>query len=358
MSIISNITGNLTNQVSNLGAGIGAGVKSAGTLIINQELSNFLFAGPQQSKKIFDPVWKLTKYTVSDQNTPPGDVNKTTADDFAGSDHPKYKFNYTLSFDFRNTIKTGIFNSANSIGDAIASTGSDIMAGVAFGLKTASRPNPSVIYQDVNFYNYRTKVATKVDFGTITVVFYDDVNNRVHDIFAAYLKSISPIANIANGDIATDFDFLGTSPEVFAVDVSSLTALDNNEKAGLIKSLTITQHLPLQYQTINNSEGNTIQNVIHPAVQYIFFNPKILNMTLDDLDMTANDVSTASMTFTYDSVYMNKISTTQTGLETITVVPTRSQINTLLNNPFVKSVTNELQAVASGTAKSTINRII
>jgi len=40
-------------------------------------------------------------------------------------------------------------------------------------------------------------------------------------------------------------------------------------------------------------------------VDYHFLNPKVINMTLDELDMTQSDVNTMMMNFVYDSVFIN-----------------------------------------------------
>ena len=190
-----------------------------------------------------------------------------TADDFGGSDAPKQKFTYTVEFRFRSGL--GI-------------KGSDVMEQMDFGVKTTTRPSPIVNYVDVNYYNFRTKVATRVDYGAITMTFYDDIKNKAHDIFEHYIKTISPIANL-NREQASLLDTLGQSPNGSA----SVGPLNTN-RHGIIQSIRITHHT-----------GDT-------KVHYDYLNPKITTMTLDDLDMTTSEASTITFNFNYDSVNIVK----------------------------------------------------
>jgi hypothetical protein len=325
----ANIKNNLFRQAGSVGANIGSAkaiqaIKQGlfDRLGENNLISARGFLGSQTATLLrrllftrdgahghYDPVWKLGFYTVVDPNT--GEVGsklKTVADDFAGADAPKYKFNYTVSLTYRNTLQDAITNVG---GNVSSSSGSDLMEAVEFALKTASRPNPTVNYQDINFYNYRTKVGTKVDYGTMTIVFYDDNKNRAHNIYEAYLKSLSPIANVVDQYIG--FAGQAIAPQTGLGDMSSIGALANGDEAGLISSIVLTHHLPIDYSQYRNSANNNTESAFTqvsqlkaPIVQYQYMNPKIVNMTLDDLDMSANDVTTVTLTFSYDSVAIKK----------------------------------------------------
>ena len=106
-------------------------------------------------------------------------------DEFSQIKRPKLKFNFTVSFKFRKPIIIRDKPDNAQMADDLT-----------FALKQASRPNPTIVYQDVNYYNYRTKVATKVDYGALNLTFYDDVENFGHDVYESYIKAISPVANI------------------------------------------------------------------------------------------------------------------------------------------------------------------
>lgn len=192
-----------------------------------------------------------------------GGTNKHIADDFSGLDAPKLKFNFTMSLEYVGMD---------------AEKGDDDPYLINFGIKQITRPAPNVIYEDVNFYNFMTKVATKVDFGVMTVTLYDDRANRAHSIFKNYMQAISPITNRTR-EQATQLDRNGQ------VDTSSLGVLPAGARHSVIKNIRVNH--------ITDHNGTT--------VVYDFMNPKVQNITLDELDMTQSDVSTITFTFLYDT---------------------------------------------------------
>lgn len=186
-------------------------------------------------------------------------------DDFAGVDAPKLKFNFTISFDYTDMLKG-------------TTEGSDDPYQIDFGVKQITRPSPNVIYEDLNFYNFISKVATKVEFGVVTVTLYDDRSNKAHDIFQKYMEAISPITNVNRAN-APLMDLYGQST------TGSIGPLDDNARHGPIKSIRVTH----------------ITSHLGSKVVYDFINPKIQNVVLDELDMTQSDVNTLTFTFIYDS---------------------------------------------------------
>jgi hypothetical protein len=339
---------------SKLGANNILGLNVGGFLggVTASAIKNLLFSS-KKAPFFYDPVWKLTAFSYSDSNTPNSNLKKATSDDLAGDASPKYKFNFTISFDFRTTLLDKLKNLAFDK-DARISQGADTMGDMAFGLKSANRPNPTVNYVDINIYNYMTKVATKVDYGQITVSFYDDINHRAHDIFAAYLNALSPISNISAVENAANFDIISYDPEDYhtpadakgqnpaAPNVASMQVLTQDERLGLIRKITLTQHLS---GTAAGGDADTDYSNGDWSMQYIFYNPKMVSVALDDLDMTANDVSTVGMTFTYDAVYMKKIQnqTSSNGLPEV-VVQAHSKQDSLFTR-FLKGVDNAINPV-------------
>lgn len=343
----------------------------------------------------FDPVWKLTSATVFDPSIRQvGDPNKTVPDDLGGSGMPKTKFNYTVRIKYRDRMNNNLVNTekdtpvsidndstqsyieASSLDDVVIAVdtnnnrheiltnidvtgentttstleGSTDMNAMEFAIKTVSRPQPTINYQDVNFYNYRTKIATKMDYGTITLTFYDDIRNRAHDIFDLYLKSVSPIANVAGDTNVNLFKLYATDGAIYGLnsdypDVSSIGRLANSDAAGLIEEIIINHHLPLRY------EGKTseVSSVNHMIVKYVYTNPKITTMVLDDLDMTSNETPTVTMTFAYDSVYIDK---------SIVAIDKTSNVTTNLDNSrLVGGFGTAIQTSIDTTTASVTNAI-
>jgi len=179
-------------------------------------------------------------------------------DRFAQNESPKLKFNFFIKFDFRS----------NSPPEQ--SLGGLNMASNYLAVKTAGRISPIINYKDVNYYGYRTKVATKTDFSVINVSLYDDASQRSHSIIDAYMNAVSPLANAPSADAVRGLSTIG--------------ALENGSALGVIRKITIW-HVAIG--------GNK-------KTQYQFYNPKITNIMADDLDMTASDVSLINMAFVYD----------------------------------------------------------
>jgi len=181
-------------------------------------------------------------------------------DKFASNEAPKLKFNFFLKFEFR------------SINPGRQTSGELNLETNYLPIKTSGRITPVITYKDVNFYGYRSKVATRTDFSVLNVTLYDDTSNRSHSIIEAYMNAVSPLANAGGPERST----LST--------LSTIGELDNGSELGVIKKITLLH--------VGNGGAS--------RTQYEFFNPKISNIIADELDMTASEVSLINMAFVYD----------------------------------------------------------
>lgn len=241
---------------------------------------------------------------VNNEDTP------TVVDPFSTTQRPKLKFQFTVTFKFRNPIQ---------LPSTIKSGDGELSDQLTFAVKQASRPNPTVVYQDINNYNFRTKVATKVDYGTMQLTMYDDVQNYAHDLYEVYLKSISPIANV-NKDQASLLDTENKGPRNAPFNTEDVIDGSNQRldsgtgsigplpmgeggQLGLIENICIRHWY---FSAVERRLDASAEDV--PEIQYVeyqFLNPKVINMTLDELDMAQSDVSTVMMNFVYDSVFID-----------------------------------------------------
>ena len=208
-----------------------------------------------------------------------GDTNtrvQNLATEFAGRDAPKLKFLFTVEFDIDESIRDYL------------DLGSREMGEIKYACKMATRPNVQVNYADVNMYNYRFKVATKVDYGSVTLSLYDDNKNLAHNLFLYYLNAISPVSNKP----PEQYDLRGDPIQEWA----SLGPLPESAKFGLIKRMTVTHHYSNTYADDGESS--------HKSINYHYMNPKIQQFNLDELDMgVGSEASMITLTFVYDSVY-------------------------------------------------------
>jgi hypothetical protein len=197
--------------------------------------------------------------------------NRHTADDFGGVDSPKLKFNFGITFKFSDMIVGA------EEGDWDRNTN-------VFAVKQISRPAPNVLYEDVNYYNHMTKVATKVDFAIVTVTMYDDKNNLAHRIFSKYLESISPITRKEHPSTRSFIHKWGRTVG------SNMGPHTDDGRNSPIHAINVYQYLDKDKMVI-----------------YHYLNPKIQNVALDELDMTQSDVNTLTFNFMYDSVYVEEV---------------------------------------------------
>jgi hypothetical protein len=196
-----------------------------------------------------------------------GVPNVAIPDNMVSTEIPKLKFNFTVQFFPR-------INIFPELGNLDAEY-------MMFQLKSATRPSPQVNLEDVNFYNYRSKIATSVKYGSVTISFYDDPLNRAHNLFKKYFELISPITSRTR-EQTDSLDRQGFSG------AASIGSLPDNARNGIFRALAVGQ----QYQVAGKYK-ETIYN---------YLNPKIEQVDLQELDMSMSEPCIVSLTFSYDGV--------------------------------------------------------
>lgn len=172
---------------------------------------------------------------------------------------------------------------------------------MAFTVKRSTRPTPRFTYEDVNYYNFRSKVVTKTEFEDMTMSFHDDTLNFATQFYHAYTRAMMPITGLENGESSLleqgGMDFVGNTlrenqiQNAIGANVYSASSgpLFNDRKQ-IFKEIRL-------YHLFDN--GNRM-NV------WRFLNPRITSINLDDLDMSVGtEGSELSLTFNYDSVYLD-----------------------------------------------------
>ena len=212
----------------------------------------------------------MAQYWVLNKTNIIGDIpNLGTAipDNMASTEIPKLKFNFTVQF----FPRVNIFPELGNLNPEF----------MVFQLKSVTRPSPQVNLQEVNFYNYRSKIATRIDYGTVTISFYDDPLNRAHDLFKRYFETISPVFNRTREE-TDSLDRRGFDG------AASVGNLPDNARNGIFRALAVGQ----QYQVAGQFR-ETIYN---------YLNPKIQQIELQELDMSMSEASMVTLTFSYDGV--------------------------------------------------------
>jgi len=259
--------------------------------------------------KLFNPTWQLNRNTQQfdsilqqfggslneDDRAAPAHI----PDDMANGEAPKLKFNFTVEFAFRD-------NNPNIQDDIIKHRGDEDPHVNKFAILKVTRPQPTVNYVKANFYNFRTNVATNVDYGTVNVVFYDDAANRAHDIFDQYFVRLSPIFEYTNESSANTMDrygILNTGVGVNAGLGANVTPGQHTASLGpLVARHGIIRYIKI-YHEYFLSEPDSGESKRKTTV-YTYLNPKIITANMDELDMSQSAVTTVDLTFNYDSVFV------------------------------------------------------
>ena len=189
-------------------------------------------------------------------------------------------------------------------------TNSQLSVQLAFLVKTSGRPSVTYEYEDLNYYNYRTKGIRKATFNPVTMNFIDDQLNSAAAFYAFYTSAMSPIinmggnrddaagirknyeqsgmnfANIAAAQSASD-GTAGTNP-AYAATVGALrptSAGETNNTKQIIDRITV-------YQFGKNAQTLTAFNMFAPRI--LTFNPSELDMA------TSGEGQMLSMELDYD----------------------------------------------------------
>jgi hypothetical protein len=221
--------------------------------------------------------WKLVDNQAQTDSRLFGDDDSNVASiadrGFASFSHPKLKFNFTMDIAWRDDVS-----------DLDVAQGSDKMDTLDIPVKTATRPSPTINYTEVNLYNYRTKVATNVDYGTVSVTMYDDADNKAHGMYQRYLNLISPVST------ATAQALLDDPQSVPFGKMSSITTTNNRN--GLLRKIRIHHFY--------------VNTGVLLRTTYTYINPKVVNFELDELSMSESETNTVTLTFNYDGVTIEK----------------------------------------------------
>jgi hypothetical protein len=201
---------------------------------------------------------------------------------------PKSKFMFIVQFDFHPEYRDWA-----RIGN-----------GLAFVVKESARPNVEFEYEEVNMYNHWTKVAKRTVYPPMNMKFYDDETNNANFFYTAYLRSMSPVANMKSDNQMHLTNNYETHSMDFASEVHNTFG---GREAPATKQYAASLG-PLQ------GDAKTILSAIRlfhifdygrQLTAYNFYNPKITSFELDDLTMQDTGAgSEFGFNFAYDSLYV------------------------------------------------------
>lgn len=201
---------------------------------------------------------------------------------------PKYKFLFVVQF----IVDGGYAGLSADIGPLE----------MAFAVKRSTRPEVHFVHDDVNYYNYRTKVATKTEYQEMNMTFHDDTMNLATQFYKAYLQAMSPISGMHPTDSSmledSGMDFVGNTLKANAIlkrVPGSAYGASHGPLAGDNKQVFKEIRL---YHVFDYGQHMTVHR---------FMNPKITQMNFDELDMSVgSEGCSLTINFAYDGVFIDE----------------------------------------------------
>jgi len=162
-----------------------------------------------------------------------------------------------------------------------------------------TRPSIDIEYEDVNMYNFHTKVAKKITYEPVQLKLYDDVKNSSMVFLEKYLKVRSPIAKRSKEEAGT-YETRGMD---FTPRNSGETGSLVNELPG--SSASMGGLLGENKTVLSSVEVFHIFNYGARVNKYSFLNPKLTQLNMSDFDMTgAGEPTSIDLTMSYDSMFL------------------------------------------------------
>ena len=178
-----------------------------------------------------------------------------------------------------------------------------------FMVKSVDRPKIDFEYEDdVNMYNFRTKVLKKIRHRELTMTFMDDTGNRVLDFFRALMMIYSPITRrqLIRQNAGTALERALPPDAYSATSGTGMQFTPHN---------TVDQNDIAMRGSVNSSVGSLIQTIrvkqfyVNPQVSlgastqeviFDFLNARLVSFDLDDLNHETSEVNSLTMQFDYD----------------------------------------------------------
>ena len=222
-------------------------------------------------------VWDSTRYAAQKASRAMGSI----------SDAPKIKFLFKISFSFFPDM----IQYASTLGGTDLTS---LMKSLDYTVKQIDLPTVEFDYEEVNMYNFRTKVLKQIRHREINLTFYDDIGNKALDFVNIYRMLHMPIARReqdGSGSLSdSGFTFLN---EPSAMNTSLRGPLPGDKK-NVLSKIIVHQY----YVDMGSPEPVKVND-------FVFTNPRISNLAVSDQDHeiggTPNFITCA---FDFDALYV------------------------------------------------------
>lgn len=176
-----------------------------------------------------------------------------------------------------------------------------------FLIKSVDRPKVDFEYEEINQYNFRTKVLKMIKHRELTMTFSDDVGNTVYEFFRFMLMVHSPITRRSAGSSHNIADYTSSSSTgngmLFSGNLGNLEdsasrGVLNTDVGNAIQAIKITQMFVQPGSAQHDLDTGAKE------VSFIFINPRMVSFDLDDLNHETSEANLFTMQFDYDSMVL------------------------------------------------------
>lgn len=359
---------------------------ATGVALEAQAYRTFGAAVADQAGNVLNGIFKSQRGTIIDQNVNPipqgniadhGDWNVSryaaSMASGAGGYDPKTKFLFKVRFDFHEAAK----NIAATLGLDVEHS---LDRNLTYVVKQIDMPKYTLDYEEINMYNFRTKVLTRIKHEPLSFTFYDDVANNAIKFMNVYLQVLQPLArtdwstgaNLENHGFAFA-DKIGGLDSAMRAAIKTLNGLESKD---VLRSLKIEQYY-LNRGDSTHLTGKDIRQSIHVNV-FTFTNPRITSFSLQDQDHESG--ATPNMMecqFDFDALHMRTgvvaetLERSETGLMEINDILSGAEVSGAVNlrnpsqpgglgysaaSPFINIIANQGGRLVQTTIANEIHK--
>lgn len=232
---------------------------------------------------VAERIWNPTKYAAALASG-------------AGGFDPKTKFLFKVKFSFQPRVRDMM--------SALGVDADELSRNLTFTVKNIDLPKVDFTYEEVNMYNFRTKVLKSISNRQISMSFYDDVANNAVSFANIYMMLLMPITRMQQDPTARLEDHGFSFSMDNALRDTSYRGVLPNEARDAISEMVIEQ-----FYIERNSNVTSRQQVAEHLVKmnsFSFVNPRLVQIDLNDQDHeNGSSANTISTSFDFDALRIN-----------------------------------------------------
>lgn len=208
----------------------------------------------------------------------------------AGNYDPKTKFLFKVKFSFHDESITAARAMNIDLGA--------VSQNMTFIVKQIDLPKLEFNYEEVNMYNFRTKILTSIKHREINMSFYDDSGNAALDFVNAYLQMLQPISRKVQMPEHLEDHGFAFSDNYTQLDTAHRSAILQSTRTGIMSEMVIEQFY------LDRTASDVSQAV--KMNSFTFTNPRLTNVDISDQDHEQGGaVNTIAAIFDFDSLHID-----------------------------------------------------